>query len=49
MTLGEIVAEIVHTMGEIECMLNADAAEDKIDALAARLPTLFEEQAHRTH
>ena len=45
MTLGEIVAEILHTMGEIERMLNQDAPEDEIDALALRLPALFEERA----
>ncbi len=49
MTLGEIVAEILHTMGEIERMLNQDVPEDEIDALAARLPALFEERARRMH
>ena len=33
MTLGEIVAEILHTMAEIERMLNQDVPEDEIDAL----------------
>lgn len=49
MTRGEIVAEILHTMGEIERMLNQDVSEDEIDALAARLPALFEERARRMH
>jgi hypothetical protein len=49
MTPGEIVAEIVHTIGNIERMLIAGAPEHEIDALAARLPALFEERKRRMH
>lgn len=49
MTLGQIVAEIVRIMGEIEIMLNAEVPDHEIDALAARLPALFEERKRRMH
>jgi hypothetical protein len=49
MTLGEIVAAIVHTLGEIERMLNEGVPEHEIDARAALLPALFEERKRRMH
>ena len=49
MTLGEIVAAIVHTLGEIGHMLNEGVPEHEIDAFATRLPALFEERKRRMH